>query len=203
MRTAGGTLAGTDAAVTQLIFWIVVAAVLMNSATVVLSIVKPDRRVWPPPRRNSWQFVYNGVVSFAGVFGVIALGILDHGSFAVRNPARLLIGGLLMACATFGLWGYRTLGVRASQGLGSDLVTTGPYRYSRNPQYLGAIAAVLGWAIICNSRLALVAAALVSGWFVLVPFAEEPWCNEHLGPAYEEYVRKVPRFLGWRGRNAT
>lgn len=181
----------------KLLFWIVLAAVLLNSATVALSIVRPDMRVWPPPRKGSWQYVYNGVMSFTGLLGVVALGIIDWDSFAFHHWARFVVGGLLMAAGFFGLWGYLELGVHASQGLGSDLVTTGPYQYSRNPQYVGTIPAALGYAIICNSILALIAAVLVVGWSVLVPFAEESWCREHLA-AYEEYSMKVPRFLGVR-----
>lgn len=187
--------------VKQLLFWIVSGAVLLNSTTVVLSIVRPDMRIWPPPRRDSWQYLYNGVMSFAGLLGVVALGIIDWNSFALHHSARYLVGGLLMACGFFALWGYLTLGVDASQGLGGELVTTGPYRYSRNPQYVGTIPAVLGYAVICNSILALGTAVLVSGWFVLVPFAEESWCREHLGAAYEEYAAKVPRFFGLRNRS--
>ena len=184
----------------QLLFWVVLAAVLLNGATIVLSIVRPDLRVWPPPRRDSWQYLYNGVMSFT-VLGVVALGILDWNGGAFHHGARFLVGGgLLMACGLFGFWGFLTLGVHASRGLGGDLVTTGPYRYSRNPQYVGTIPALLGYAIVCNSLLALVAALLVSSWFLLVPFAEESWCREHLGAAYEEYARKVPRFLGSRAR---
>jgi protein-S-isoprenylcysteine O-methyltransferase Ste14 len=186
-------------AVKQVVFWIALAAILLNSATVVLSIARPDLRVWPPPRRDSWWFTYNGVMSFTGLLGVVALGIIDWDSFVLHHWGRVLVGGLLVAGGgLFGLWGYLTLGVRASQGLGGDLVTTGPYRYSRNPQYVGAISAVLGYAIICNSILALLTALLVSGWFVLVPFAEESWCREHLGADYEEYTRQVPRFLRLR-----
>ncbi len=137
-------------------------------------------------------------MSFAGLLGVVALGIIDWNSFAFHHWAHLLVGGVLMACGSFALWGYLTLGVHASQGLGGDLVMTGPYQYSRNPQYVGTIPALLGYAIICNSILALITALLVSGWLVLVPFAEESWCREHLGAAYEDYSRKVPRFLGLR-----
>ncbi len=57
---------------------------------------------------------------------------------------------------------------------------------------------MLGYAIICNSALAFVTALLMSAWFILVPFAEESWCRENLGAAYEEYAAKVPRFLGIR-----
>ena len=138
-------------------------------------------------------------MSFTGLLGLVVLGIIDWNSFALQHWARVLVGGLLMAGGFFALWGYLTLGAHASQGLGGDLVTTGPYRYSRNPQYVGTIPAVLGYAIICNSILALITALLVSGWFVLVPFAEESWCREHLGAAYEEYAANVPRFIGLRG----
>jgi len=186
----------------HLLFWIVSTAVLLNSVTVALSIFRPEMRIWPPPRRDSWQYVYNGVASFTGLLGLVALGIIDWNSFALHHWARFLVGGLLMACGFFALWGYLTLGVHASEGLGGNLVTTGPYRYSRNPQYVGAILAVLGYAIICNSILALITALLVSGWFVLVPFAEESWCREHLGTAYEEYAAKVPRFIGLHGLRA-
>jgi protein-S-isoprenylcysteine O-methyltransferase Ste14 len=184
--------------VKQLLFWIVLVAILGNTATVALSIVRPELRVWPPPRKSSWQYLYNGVMSFTGLLGVVALGIVDWNSFVLHHGARFLVGGVLVACGLFGLWGYLTLGVPASHGLGGDVVTSGPYRYSRNPQYVGTIAAVLGYAILCNSILALVAALLVSGWFVLVPFGEEPWCRDHLGAAYEEYSQRVPRFLGCR-----
>jgi protein-S-isoprenylcysteine O-methyltransferase Ste14 len=184
--------------VKQLLFWIVLTAAVLNGATVALSIVRPDLRVWPPPRRDSWQYFYNGVTSFTALLGVVVLGVIDWNTFALHHWARFLVGGMLMACGFFALWGYLTLGAHASQGLGGDLVTTGAYQYSRNPQYVGTIPAVLGYAVICNSILALVAALPVVGWFVLVPFAEESWCREHLGAAYEEYAKKVPRFLGLR-----
>ena len=183
----------------QVLFWVVLAAVLLNGATVALSIVRADLRVWPPPRRDSWQYFYNGAMSFTGLLGLVALGIIDSNSFALHGSARFFAGGLLMACGFFALWGYLALGVRASQGLGGELVTTGPYRYSRNPQYVGTIPAVLGYAIFCNSTLALVTALLISALFVLVVFAEESWCRKNLGPAYKAYAAKVPRFFGLRG----
>ncbi len=138
-------------------------------------------------------------MSFTGLLGLVALGIVDWNSFALHGWFRFLAGGLLMACGFFALWGFLALGVHASQGLGGELVTIGPYRYSRNPQYVGTIPAILGYAIICNSTLALVTAMLISVWFILVPFAEESWCRENLGAAYEAYAAKVPRFFGLRG----
>lgn len=180
----------------QILFWLVLAAVLLNGAAVVLSILRPDRRIWPPPGRDSWQYRYNGVTVYTGLCGLLALGIADWNSFVFHGAGRFAVGGLLMACALFALWGYLTLGARASQGLGESLVTTGPYRCSRNPQYVGTIPAVLGYAVFCNSGLALVVALLLCIWFALVPFAEESWCREHLGSAWDDYAAVVPRYLG-------
>ena len=182
----------------QLLFWVVLPAIVLNNTTMFLSIVRPDLRIWPPPRKDSWQYVYSGVMGFTGLLGVVALGIIDWNSLALHQWARFAVGGSLMACGLFALWGYLTLGARASQGLGRDLVTTGPYQYSRHPQYVGTIPAVLGYAIICNSSLALIVAAVASSGFVLVLFAEESWCREHLGAAYDDYAKNVPRFLGLR-----
>ena len=182
---------------TALLFWLFTAAVFLNYVTVGWSIARPDRRVWPAPGRDSWQFVYNGVVSYGGLLGVVVLGIVDRNSLGVDHWARFVVGGLLMTCGLFALWGYVTLGAQGSQGLGEDLVASGPYRYSRNPQYVGTVPAVIGYAILCNSTLALLEAILVSGWFLLVPFAEESWCRERLA-SYEDYVQQVPRFLGRR-----
>ena len=178
-----------------LVFSIVLASYALNAASVTLSIVRPDLRIWPPPRRD-WKFVWNGVLSYGGLLGLVVLGIVDWNSFALRHWMRFLVGGLLMvAGGSFALWAFATLGPRASQGLGGGLVNTGPYRYSRNPQYVGTIPVLISYAVLCNSALALAAALVASGWFVLVPFAEEPWLRGQLGPAYEEYASRVPRFL--------
>jgi protein-S-isoprenylcysteine O-methyltransferase Ste14 len=33
-------------------------------------------------------------------------------------------------------------------------------------------------------------------WFVLAPWAEEPWLNKQYGEAYRRYRERCPRFLG-------
>ena len=89
------------------------------------------------------------------------LGFLDWNSWVLPHWVRLPVGGLLIATGiSFAFWGLRTLGSHASLGLGGELVSSGPYRYSRNPEYVGDIVALLGYAIVCNSLLVLVVAAL-------------------------------------------
>ena len=76
-------------------------------------------------------------------------------------------------------------------------MTSGPYRFSRNPQCVAFIAGYLGYALLCNSFLALVAAVLLAVELGLSPFAEEPWLRTRFGAEYDEYARRVPRFVGF------
>lgn len=80
--------------------------------------------------------------------------------------------------------------------LEGPFVEEGPYRYSRNPQYVGDIALPAGYILLTNSLALLLTGLLAIGWFALAPFAEEPWLRARFGRAYEEYLEKVPRFLG-------
>jgi protein-S-isoprenylcysteine O-methyltransferase Ste14 len=99
------------------------------------------------------------------------------------------------------MWAIRTLGLHASQGLEGRLVEQGPYRFTRNPQYVADIAMLAGFAILSNSILALFTSLLGMVWFVLAPYTEEPWLRERYGANYDVYMSKVPRFLSFRGQN--
>ena len=155
-----------------------------------------------PPDRSTRRYAFTRVTALLGpltVVGVLALGYLDWGSAGLAHSARLLVGGALFVCGSgFALWGYFGLGLRASQGQQAGLVAEGAYRYSRNPPYVGSIVGFLGYAVACNSADCFVAWLLWSAWFVMAPFAEEPWLREQLGAPYDEYAARVPRFVNWR-----
>jgi len=50
------------------------------------------------------------------------------------------------------LWAIAALGIAPTSGDESMLVYRGPYRFSRNPQYVGFIAALIGWALLTNAE---------------------------------------------------
>lgn len=192
----------------QIIFFAIVASVLVLVASLVFSIVRPNVRVWPPPQKDepAWRVrlivnrLSGALVSFAGA-GVLGLGVLDLGSLDLQPAPRWLAGAaLLVFGGAFGLWGYIQLGPKASQGALVPLETSGPYRYSRNPQYVGAVGVLLSLGLLCNSTLGLLAGAVCSIWFVTAPFAEEAWLSEHLGSRYCDYLLSAPRFLGFPRR---
>ncbi len=54
---------------------------------------------------------------------------------------------------------------------------------------------LLGYGLLWNSTLALVAMLFWSSWYLLAPFAEEPWLRERLGDPFESYAAQVRRYL--------
>lgn len=78
----------------------------------------------------------------------------------------------------------------------STLVTSGIYRRTRNPMYVGLTLVVLGWAAFLCSALALagpIAFVLYIGRFQIAP--EERALAARFGAAYAQYVARVPRWL--------
>ena len=76
------------------------------------------------------------------------------------------------------------------------LVVQGLYQYSRNPMFLGVFALVFGEALIFNSRHLLYYFLLVLAMqLVHVPLNEERWLRGGFGADYEEYCKRVPRWL--------
>jgi protein-S-isoprenylcysteine O-methyltransferase Ste14 len=104
---------------------------------------------------------------------------------------------VLGMASTFGMERKRS-GTSGDEGV---LVRRGPYRFSRNPQYVGFIIGLIGWAFVTSSALTLVVSLVGVVPLVLVPFAEEPWLAAKYGSAYEEYRRAVPRFISFNSQN--
>jgi protein-S-isoprenylcysteine O-methyltransferase Ste14 len=76
------------------------------------------------------------------------------------------------------------------------LVAAGPYRYVRNPMYLGGYLVLLGAGLFLGS----VAIMLLSFGFLLlfhffVMYVEEPNLQERFGRSYREYRRHVNRWI--------
>lgn len=79
----------------------------------------------------------------------------------------------------------------------SALVTSGPYRFTRNPMYVGLLAVLVGIGLVLGEIGALVIGAFL---FVAVLTAlqirpEEAMMVRLFGAEYEEYRRRVRRWL--------
>ena len=79
------------------------------------------------------------------------------------------------------------------------LVPQGAYRFSPDLQRVGDVAVLLGYSLVYDSLLALVAMLFLSWWYLLARLAEAPWLREDLGSAFEVYVGRGPQSLADRG----
>jgi protein-S-isoprenylcysteine O-methyltransferase Ste14 len=176
---------------------VTLAAQLVLFVFLGVSIAAPSHRVWPPPSRRSWQFYATWFLSWLTLSGAFLLAVLGGNTLALPAWIRIGAGGPLFAAGAGLLaWGFHALSVHASLGLGGPLVRRGPYRFSRNPQYVAVCAYLASLTLLSGSHLAAIACLAVALWFLATPFAEEPWLAERFGAAYEEYRREVPRDLG-------
>jgi len=76
------------------------------------------------------------------------------------------------------------------------LVTSGPYRFSRNPMYLAFVLIQLGIGLAVSSWWLLI--ALLPAWIILrwgVIAREEQYLTEQFDAAYLEYKTAVRRWL--------
>lgn len=78
----------------------------------------------------------------------------------------------------------------------SALVTTGPYKLTRNPMYVSLALLTLAFALFLNTWWIvglLLPALLAVQRFVIEP--EEKYLHRRFGAEYEEYARRVRRWL--------
>lgn len=76
------------------------------------------------------------------------------------------------------------------------LVLLGPYRYVRNPMYVGLFLVLIGEATFYASLFVLLYSLfLVVTAHIFVVFYEEPTLIRKFGESYEQYLRSVPRWL--------
>lgn len=75
------------------------------------------------------------------------------------------------------------------------IVATGPYRFTRNPMYLGHLIFMLGLAVTFWSWFALVLLAARAAWFHGRVLRDEKRLEARFGNAYADYCRKVRRWI--------
>jgi protein-S-isoprenylcysteine O-methyltransferase Ste14 len=115
----------------------------------------------------------------------------------------LIVLGVVIGAAGFALWAW-TVRLFATVGEGtlapwdptSRLVAVGPYRHVRNPMISGVFGVLTGEALTFGS----VGVAIWAATFLVVNHLyfvgiEEPGLVRRFGEPYEEYRRRVPRWI--------
>lgn len=143
------------------------------------------------------------------------LGSTSNRTFIVWPLLLLAVEGMLqgglphlyLEAAPLLVWGYlqyRLAGeFRVREGGGGPglanpperLVVHGPYRYTRNPMYLGHLIFFAGLALILGSWLAAAVFAIHVGWFDRRARGDEFRLAQLFGEPYRDYCARVKRWV--------
>jgi len=143
------------------------------------------------------------LVAFLVLPGVVA-GVVPVAWLALTRQTTLVqpyglpplaagVVGLLWCVRDFYVAGRGTLAPWAPP---TELVIVGVYRHSRNPMYVAVTLVLLGWAVAFGAPgLFVYAVAVAMAFHLRVVHGEEPWLARTHGRAWEEYARRVPRWV--------
>lgn len=137
---------------------------------------------------------------FTAIAAMVGLRVFLPGPVIVPDPWTLL--GLLPIGAGIGL-NFAAVAAFRRRATTTDpdgeprtLVDDGPYRYSRNPMYLGGVLILAGFAVLLGSAAPFAMPPLYAGIAAarFVP-AEERKLNAAFGPQWQRYRSTVRRWL--------
>jgi protein-S-isoprenylcysteine O-methyltransferase Ste14 len=120
-------------------------------------------------------------------------------SFSVATPIVVVLGALLAAVGmVLRVWGAAYLGystVHHADMQAGAVMAAGPYRYVRNPLYLGGwfMFAAISLLVTLSGALFIVALSIFFQFRLIL--GEEAFLAGQLGEPYREYLRVVPRLI--------
>ena len=135
------------------------------------------------------------------VAGVIPLALFQTGSQTQTGLLSYLAFPLWLIGVTTLLWCFwdflvKGRGTPAPIDPPKELVVTGLYNHIRNPMYVGiAVILVAHFLWFGFWSLLIYFVVVVIAFHSFVTFYEEPNLRKRFGSAYEEYLKRVPRWI--------
>jgi protein-S-isoprenylcysteine O-methyltransferase Ste14 len=113
----------------------------------------------------------------------------------------LMVCGGVLGLACVGTFIVRGKGTPAPFDAPREFVAAGPYRYARNPMYIGGLSLLAGLGLYEHSiSIVFMAVVLLLVVHLMVVLYEEPTLRKSFGASYEEYCSTTRRWLPTLGR---
>jgi protein-S-isoprenylcysteine O-methyltransferase Ste14 len=120
-------------------------------------------------------------------------------SFTAAAPAVIILGAFFAAVgAIMRVWGAAYLGygtVHHAEMQAGAVMADGPFRFVRNPLYIGAWFMFVAMAFLMPSTGALFSMMLLTVFLLRLILGEEDYLSRQLCEPYKEYLRVVPRLF--------
>jgi protein-S-isoprenylcysteine O-methyltransferase Ste14 len=125
---------------------------------------------------------------------------LEPPFFGVVGTRWVGVGMMLAALPLFvkflGRFVFEGHGTPAPVAPTKHLVVGGPFRWVRNPGYVAVVSMIVGQGLVLGSAAVLVYALAVAAAFQgFVVLYEEPTLRRTFGAEYDDYCRRVPRWI--------
>ncbi len=161
---------------------------LINATIILLGFWAPWIEAWGIGRRMTLL-----------EWSALQLGRTGLVSFTVAVPLVIVVSALIAAIgAVLRVWGTAWLGTGTVNSLemkASGVVANGPFRYVRNPLYIGVWFMVAALAFIMPASGALFTITLISVFLMRLILGEEAFLAAQIGEPYQLYRRAVPRLV--------
>ncbi len=108
----------------------------------------------------------------------------------------LVVAGISLSATGAVLFRREDTELNPASATNRKLVTRGPFRFTRNPMYLGLVSATLGiafWVGAWPMFLAPIATFAMANW-IYIPF-EEAKMRRQFGAEFDAYVSRVRRWI--------
>ena len=144
---------------------------------------------------------YLHIGSRIGLIEWLALGLSRTGlvTFTVATPIVIVFGAFVAALgAALRIWGTAYLGaftVFHSEMQAGAVMAGGPYRFVRNPLYIGTWFMIAAMCFLMTPSGALFVLTLSALFELRLIFAEEAHLTAQLGQPYRDYLSSVPRLF--------
>lgn len=162
--------------------------ILVNAVIVILGF-------WAP-----W-IQYLGIGSRISLLEWLALELSRTGlfTFTVATPVVIVCGALVAALGAFlRIWASAWLGhgvVQHGEMQSASLQADGPYRYVRNPLYLGILCVFAALSLLMPPTGALFTLMTATALQFILISGEEAFLAPMLGEPYQAYLQSVPRLI--------
>jgi protein-S-isoprenylcysteine O-methyltransferase Ste14 len=160
-----------------------------------VSLYSKEARIW---LFNNPKDKKKRVLMFVRLFGQLAM--MAYILMMVMTPMNINKPVLIVGAAIYSI-GYilemSALYYFRRTPVGQPVVE-GPYRFSRNPQWLGLFLVLLGSAIAAGIWLYIGIVAIVGIIYHIQILDEETACIKKYGESYREYMNRIPRYFLFR-----
>lgn len=157
-----------------------------------------------------WEYRQRGKLTLLGLALLCTMlfvpNLILHYATTYEMPSTLLdfvgvlIGSIGIALCLISIAAFRAVQKVLCIDAGK-LTKAGPYRWSRNPQYVGWFLFLLGYALNDWSLWCLAALLAIAISLHLLVLVEEEHLLGTFGEQYVDFCRQVPRYAG-RGQPA-